>query len=76
MSLCGSAPDTRLAVYSFFGLTCATLGQPVACNDNFCGVNSQVTFTSGPINFAPYLIRLGGATSADVGDIALTITQN
>jgi hypothetical protein len=55
VNLCGSSYDTKVAVY---GGTCANLGAPLACNDDWCGLQSQLTFnaTAGQ----QYLIRIGG----------------
>ncbi|MCP3905828.1 MAG: hypothetical protein GY715_19560 [Planctomycetes bacterium] len=54
VSLCGSNYNTRIGVYS----TCPTESlQILACNDDFCGEQSQVAF----VGFAgTFLIRVGG----------------
>ncbi|TNF49629.1 MAG: T9SS type A sorting domain-containing protein [Bacteroidetes bacterium] len=43
-SLCGSSYDTKINVYS--GTSCASLAGCVASNDDFCGLQSEVTFTT------------------------------
>ncbi len=59
VSLCGSSFDTRLAVYT----QCPDgPGTALACNDNDCGAQSQVTF--GATSGAAYLVRVGGAAGA------------
>ena len=60
VSLCGSAYNSKLAVY---GSTCpASSGLTIACNDAFCGDDAQVSFpvTSGQI----FRIRVGGFNGA------------
>ncbi len=64
---CGSGYDTALQVLRG---TCAAL-VPIACNDDFCGLQSTITFpaTAG----TTYYIRLGGfATQSGTGTILLT----
>ncbi len=59
VSLCGASYDTKMAVYG----ACPTgSGQYLACNDDFCGLSSQVSFAvnSGTI----YRIRVGGFNGA------------
>jgi len=68
VSLCGSEFDTKLAVYA----GCPTgSGEVIACNDDFCDEQSEVTF------IAPQLwnlqIRIGGKHGAQ-GHGILTIT--
>ncbi|OPZ97489.1 MAG: hypothetical protein BWY71_01600 [Planctomycetes bacterium ADurb.Bin412] len=56
ISLCGSEYDTKLAVYG--GSCPAGSGMVLACNDDACGVQSEVTV---PVSQgAEYLIRIGG----------------
>ena len=64
---CGSFYDTALQVFSG---SCAALA-PIACNDDFCGLQSTITF---PANAGTtYFIRLGGfATQSGTGTILLT----
>jgi hypothetical protein len=57
VSLCGSLYDTKMAVYE--GPSCPTVpGTAIACNDDACDLQSEVTFpaTAG----TEYLIRIGG----------------
>jgi hypothetical protein len=57
ISLCGSAYDTLMAVYS--GSTCPpTYGRLVAYNDDFCDFQSQVTINA--VAGSKYLIEVGG----------------
>lgn len=53
---CGSSVDTKVAVYN--NVACPPGDADLlACNDDFCGLQSQVTFAA--TNGATYLIRLG-----------------
>ena len=57
LSLCaGAGFDTKVAVYA--GNACPVNGSALACNDDFCGVQSQLTFTATIGN--QYMIQLGG----------------
>jgi hypothetical protein len=61
VSLCGSGFDTKLTVYD--GCTCpAVVAATLACNDDFCGLQSQVTFSATQGNC--YKIRVGGFGAA------------
>jgi hypothetical protein len=60
VSLCGSSYDTMLAVYK--GCSCDPLGTNIACNDDYCGLQSIVTFAATEGN--TYLIEVGGYSSA------------
>ncbi|MCP3903594.1 MAG: hypothetical protein GY715_08150 [Planctomycetes bacterium] len=59
-SLCGSDYDTKIGVYT----SPCPVGslEVIACNDDFCGVQSEVTF--GGFADTTFLIRIGGHTSA------------
>jgi hypothetical protein len=60
VSLCGSLLDTMLSVYN---AACPSgPNQAIACNDDYCGNQSQVTFPAGQGN--QYLIRVGGYRGA------------
>jgi|GEM_PF-1689791 len=59
VSLCGSGYDTKLAVYD--GCVCDPLGAEIECNDDFCGVQSEISFTAVQGN--EYLIEVGGYSS-------------
>ncbi len=65
VSLCGSSFDTSLAVFS------ACDGQELICNDDACGLQSEVTLTltAG----TAYYIRVAGYGGA-TGDYVLTVT--
>lgn len=60
ISTCGSSYDTRIAVYS--GSECGSLGEPLACNDDYCGLQSQVfvAVSAGQ----QYLVEIGGSQGA------------
>ncbi len=60
VSLCDANFDSRVAIYDN---SCPTIpGTALVCDDNFCGVGSQVTF---PAQFNHnYYIRIGGTGSA------------
>lgn len=61
LSLCGSAYDTKIGVFSG---TCGSL-TCVAGNDDFCGLQSQVTFTSVPgTNYFVLVTGFGTASGA------------
>jgi Tol biopolymer transport system component len=66
--VCGSSFNTKLTVYS--GRGCPPPEPPLACDDDACGTQSEVSFpvTAGEA----YLIRVGGYDGA-AGDGALTI---
>ncbi|MCH8343247.1 MAG: hypothetical protein IH983_04595 [Planctomycetes bacterium] len=70
ISLCGSSYDTKLAVY--LGCVCPT-GAPIACNDDFCGLQSQVKvdLVAGQC----YKIRVGGFTDGGGGAGQILISK-
>ncbi len=70
VSLCASDYDTAIAVYD--GCDCpASTANQVACNDDLCGVQSEVTFTAA--DNCCYKIRVGGfAGEQGSGTIAIT----
>ena len=69
VSLCGSAYDTKIAIYEAI---CPTgSGEVIACNNDSCGLQSEVTF---PVtNSTIYHIRIGGHQGAQ-GTGTMTIT--
>ncbi|MGE3107636.1 MAG: serine protease [Phycisphaerales bacterium] len=67
-SLCGSFYDTRLAVYRTNA--CLPANQ-VGCDDDFCGLQSQVTVPT--LIGATYTVRVGGF-GAEAGEGVLTIS--
>jgi hypothetical protein len=69
VSLCGSSYDTMLAVYD--GCTCNPLGTELGCNDNYCGLQSEISFAATAGN--EYLIEVGG-WSTDTGEGLLSIS--
>lgn len=57
VSLCGSSFDTMLAVYN--GCSCPpSKDNLIECNDDFCNLQSQITFAAVTGN--QYLIEVGG----------------
>jgi len=71
VSLCGSSFDTKLAVYD--GWSCyPALTDLIKGNDDFCGLQSEVTFEA--IAGHHYLIEIGGCTDSDWGQGVLTIS--
>ncbi|MCX6266437.1 MAG: T9SS type A sorting domain-containing protein [Bacteroidetes bacterium] len=69
VSLCGSSYDTRLNIFN--GVGCTPLAPLLFCSDDFCGLQSQITFNviSGSI----YKILVGGFSSTAFGPGYLTI---
>ena len=68
VSLCGSSYDTKVAVYAGDG--CPTSESAIACNDDACSLQSEVTF---PVSAGQaYLIRIGGYNGAE-GNGTMTI---
>jgi len=59
ISLCGSEYDTKMAVYD--GCTCDPLGTELECNDDACGVQSEVVIPVTAGN--SYLVEVGGYSS-------------
>lgn len=55
IDFCGNTVDTKVAIYA--GTGCPTPGSAIACNDDSCGLQSQVVFcaTAG----TTYLIQVG-----------------
>ncbi len=66
ISLCGSSFDTMLAVYNECG------GTELVCNDDFCGLQSEVTINLAVGN--TYLIRIAGFDGR-TDDYTLTINR-
>ncbi len=62
-SLCGSAFDTKLAVYD--GNSCSPLPTELGCNDDFCGLQSQLDFQG--VLGEEYLIQVGGYSGSGTG---------
>jgi hypothetical protein len=72
VSLCGSLYDTKLAVYD--GCSCdVSDANKLACNDDFCGLQSQVSFPAIAGNC--YKIRIG-AFGLAFGNGSLTINNS
>ncbi len=60
VSYCGGAGDSKIAIYG--GAGCPTAGTAIACNDDACGLQSQLSFpiTSG----STYTIQMGSFPGA------------
>lgn len=70
VSLCGSLYDTKVAIYNGCGCP-ATDGNLLACNDDFCGLQSFAT--TPVIQGQCYKIRVGGFAGAmGSGNISLS----
>lgn len=73
VSLCGSSFDTKLAVYDT--QSCNPLANIVGCNDDSCGLQSQLTFAA--VSNRNYYIRVGGFNGASgAGSMTITGPQN
>lgn len=73
ISVCDSDFDTRLAVYP--DCVCPTEPAAVACNDDFCGLQSQISLAVSACE--PILIRLGGfGTAQGTGNLTITCTPD
>ena|GEM_PF-3977157 len=68
VSLCGSSYDTKLGVY--LTCSCDPIGPMIGCDDNFCGWQSQITFST--TMGETYLIEVG-SPSMETGEGVLTI---
>ncbi|WP_426429819.1 T9SS type A sorting domain-containing protein [Winogradskyella sp. HB-48] len=66
LSLCGSSFDTILTVFD------ACDGSVVATNDDSCGLQSELTFTSD--GTTTYIIRVDGFSGSSSGDYTLAVT--
>lgn len=69
VSLCGSGYDTKLAVYDGCGCPVAA---PLACNDDFCTTQSELSFSSQA--GASYMFRIGGYQGA-TGSGTITVSS-
>lgn len=65
-SLCGSSFDTSLAIFDSCG------GTELACNDDFCGVQSEITMSV--LSGTTYLVRVAGFEGT-TGDYDLLVTE-
>jgi len=66
ISLCGSGFDTTLSLFDLCG------GSEIACNDDFCDLQSQVSASLTQAN--TYYIRVAGYNGA-TGSYTLTVTE-
>jgi len=69
VSLCDSSYDTMLAVYD--GCTCPTTPSATNCNDDYCALQSRISFHTTACDM--HLIRIGGYASAQ-GSGSLTVS--
>ncbi len=72
VSLCGSSYDTKLAIYNGCGCY-PSIEDLIECNDDACGLDSEITFTATAGN--QYLIEIGGNSSAS-GQGIINITPD
>jgi hypothetical protein len=69
VSLCGSDYDTKLAVYP--GGACPDAASAIACSDDACSLQSEVTFPV--VAGQQYLVRIGGYDGAQgVGTMTIS----
>jgi hypothetical protein len=74
VSLCGSSYDTMLAVYNS-GSCYPPPSSLIECNDDFCGLASQITFAA--VAGHQYLIEVGGfGCNVKTGDGFITMTSD
>ncbi len=74
VSLCGSAYDTKMAIYDATG-GCPVSESALFCNDDFCSLQSEITFTPTASN--TYYIRVSGYNGAQgLGIIDISIDDN
>ncbi len=73
VSLCGSAYDTKLAVY---GATCPIAASAIACNDDACGGTTRSEALVPVVVGNDYLIRIGGYEAATgAGSMTISCTS-
>ena len=68
---CSSLYDTRVAAYTGAG---AGPGSLIACNDDFCGLQSQMTFAV--VDGEDYLIRVGGFNTGGAGTMVVSCSPS
>lgn len=74
VSLCGSAFDTKMAVYDATS-GCPSTESSITCNDDFCSLQSELTFT--PTAGTTYLLRLGGyELESGLGILSISVDDN
>ena len=73
ISLCGAAGDTKLAIYDGGG--CPT-AEPLACNDDSCGLLSEVTtaVTAGNVYVVQLATFSAGGAASGMMDIATSVS--
>ena len=71
VNTCASGFDTKVAVYE--NSECPPIVDPIACDDDGCGLQSLVEFDA--LEGQAYLIRLGSRPGTDGGGGTLAVTQ-
>ncbi len=71
LSMCGSSYDTKLHAFSSSNGTCTGTLTCIAGNDDFCGLQSQISFNATSVPGNNYFILVSGFSSA-VGTFNLT----
>ena len=63
VSTCNSSFDTKIAAYPGGG--CPTVGSSLACNDDTCGLQSEITFNA--VAGTTYTLQIGTFSAATAG---------
>jgi hypothetical protein len=63
VSTCNSTIDTKIAAYP--GTGCPTTGSALACNDDTCGLQSEITFAA--VAGTTYTLQIGQFSAAAAG---------
>ncbi|MEE8154108.1 MAG: hypothetical protein V3T53_04000, partial [Phycisphaerales bacterium] len=71
VNLCASTFDTKAAV--FVAGECPPIDDPIACDDDGCGIQSLVEFAA--VKGETYLIRVGSRPGTDGGSGTIAVTQ-
>ena len=71
VNLCASSFDTKAAVYE--GGECPPIADPIACDDDGCGLQSLVEFEA--VKGQTYLIRAGSRPGTGGGSGKIVVTQ-
>ncbi len=72
VSLCGSSYDTQLIAHRG---TC-TGASNVLCNNNFCGLQSQIQFVATAANIYTFVVESDNVAGPDGGPYILTVTSS
>lgn len=71
VNTCASGFDTKVAVYE--GGECPPVADPIACDDDGCGIQSLVQFEG--VKGQTYLFRVGSRPGTDGGGGVVAVTQ-